>query len=113
MKYSLNTAYGLILMSLFVTSCTPKQKEEVHGKVQEERKYKLDRVGPADAVQAYADGLEQLTPRERVFIYYLYQAAIAGRDIAIDQHHRDALEVRHLFEQVYQYQAGIDPAVAQ
>lgn len=72
------------------------------------RTYALERVGPARVVQLYADGFDQLTPKEKIFIYHIAQAAIAGRDIAIDQHHPDALEVRDLFEQVYLHSSGLD-----
>ena len=58
-----------------------------------------------------ADGFDQLTPNEKIFIYYLSQAAIAGRDIAIGQHHPNALEVRDLMEQIYTHADGIDSAV--
>lgn len=81
--------------------------------MQEERKYLLERVGPAQVVQLYADGFDQLSPKEKIFAYYLYLAAIAGRDIAIDQHHPNALEVRDLFEEVYKHSRGIDSTVLQ
>jgi len=81
--------------------------------MREERKYKLERVGPAQVVQLYADGFDQLSPKEKIFAYYLYLAAIAGRDIAIDQHHPNALEVRDLFEEVYKHSRGIDSTVLQ
>lgn len=61
-----------------------------------ERKYVLERVGSARVVQLYADGFEKLTQKEKIFAYYVSQATIAGRDIAIDQHHRNALEIRDL-----------------
>lgn len=72
-----------------------------------ERKYKLERVEHVNIVQLYADGFDELAAREKIFSYYLYQAALAGRDIAIDQHHPAGLEVRDLFEQVYQHSTGI------
>lgn len=84
---------------------------EQSNKVQEERKYKLERVGPAQVVQLYGDGFEQLSSKEKIFTYYLYLAAIAGRDIAIDQHHPNALEVRNLLEGIYTHSDGIDPAL--
>ena len=69
-------------------------------------------VGHAQVVQAYADGFDALTPKEKTFTYYLYLSAIAARDIAIDQHHPDALEVRDLMETMYTHRAAMDTAVA-
>jgi dipeptidyl-peptidase-3 len=74
------------------------------------RKYLLERVDDA-AVQLYADGFESLPLREKTLIWHLYQAALAGRDIFIDQKHRDALEMRGILEQIITHPDGIDPGV--
>lgn len=76
-----------------------------------ERPYKLERVGPAQVVRYYADGFEQLSKQERIFAYYLSLAAISGRDIAIDQRHPHALEVRAILEQIYLHPSGIESGV--
>ncbi len=91
----------LLLIVFTFIGCTKKETGM-------ERIYKLERIGPAQVVQLYADGFEQLSSRERIFAYYLHLAGLAGRDIAIDQHHPSALEVRNLIEQIYLYQNGID-----
>ena len=91
-----------------ISSCAHEPRQEVKTKLEEPRKYKLERVGPANVVQLYADGFERLKPQEKIFAYYLSLAALAGRDIALDQHHRQALAVRRLFEQVHKHNAGID-----
>lgn len=103
-----------ILVVISMTSLHCGKKEEGSMQKQEaERKYTLERVGPARVVQLYADGFEQLSTKEKIFVYYLYQAAIAGRDISIDQHHPSSLEVRELMEQVYSHSTGIDAGVLQ
>ena len=72
-----------------------------------ERKYSLERVGPARIVQLFADGFQDLSLNEKIFAYYLSRAALAARDIAIDQHHRDALEIRDILEGIVTHQTGI------
>jgi dipeptidyl-peptidase-3 len=76
-----------------------------------ERKYLLERVDDAAVVQLYADGFSALPLREKTLIWHLYQAALAGRDIFIDQKHRDALEMRGILEQIITHPNGIDQAV--
>lgn len=94
----------LSMAALLLAGCSkPKQTME--------RKYSLERVGQARVVQLYADGFEKLSTREKTFIYYLTQAAIAARDIAFDQHHRYALEVRDLIEGIVSHNMGIDTNV--
>ena len=73
-----------------------------------ERKYLLDRVDDAAVVQLYADGFADLPLNDKVLIWHLYQAAIAGRDIFYDQKHENALEMRGILEQIISHPAGVD-----
>ncbi len=61
-------------------------------------------------VQLYADGFATLPLKQKTLIWHLYQAALAGRDIYIDQKHRDALEMRALIEQVVAHPQGVEAA---
>src|SRR5258705_7420225 len=74
------------------------------------RKYLLERVDDAAVVQLYADSLTALPLREKTLIWHLSQAAIAGRDIYIDQKHASALEMRGILDQILAHPQGIDPA---
>lgn len=51
-------------------------------------------------------GFGDLTPRQRLYIYYLSQAALAGRDIIFAQNGRYNLSIRKLLEAVYQRYDG-------
>ena len=46
-------------------------------------------------------GFEALTPRQRILVYYLSEAALAGRDILWDQNCRYNLPIRRILEAVY------------
>lgn len=74
-----------------------------------DRKYLLDRVDDAAIVQLYADGFSSLPLKQKTLIWHLYQAALAGRDIFIDQKHKDALEMRGVIEQIVAHPQGVDP----
>jgi len=75
-----------------------------------DRKYLLERVDDAAVVQLYADGFAALPLREKTLIWHLYQAALAGRDIFVDQKHRNALEMRRILEQIVAHPQGVDAA---
>src|SRR2546426_3385796 len=75
-----------------------------------QRKYLLERVDDAAVVQLYADSFSELPLREKTLIWHLYQAGLAGRDIYIDQKHRNALEMRGILDQIVAHPQGIDPA---
>ncbi|MBM3773035.1 MAG: peptidase M49 [Acidimicrobiia bacterium] len=65
-----------------------------------ERKYLLERVDDAAVVQVYADGFRELSLNDKILVWHLYQAAIAGRDIYYDQRHALALEMRDVLEAI-------------
>ena len=79
----------------------------------ETRKYLLETVDDAAVVQYYADGFDTLPLREKTLVYHLYQAALAGRDIFIDQKHRNALEMRGVFEAILTHAQGMDAGTLQ
>ena len=57
------------------------------------------------------DGFEDLSLKEKTFIYYLQEAALAGRDILFDQNGRYNLRIRQMLEAVFtQYQGDKNSA---
>ncbi|MBL7073749.1 peptidase M49 [candidate division KSB1 bacterium] len=72
------------------------------------RQYLLERLGDVAFAQLYADGFEELSLNDKILAYHLYQAALAGRDIAYDQNHRHALEIRDMMEEIVTHSGGID-----
>lgn len=53
-----------------------------------------------------ASGFEALEPRTKELLYYLYEAALSGRDIIYDQKHRYNLAVRRTLEEIVAHYAG-------
>jgi dipeptidyl-peptidase III len=76
-----------------------------------ERKYVVDRVADVAIVQVYADGFDRLPVREKILLWHLYQAALAGRDIFYDQRYAPNLEMRSLLEALLHHGAAIEPSV--
>jgi dipeptidyl-peptidase-3 len=75
------------------------------------RRYLLESVDDAAVVQLYADGFGALELRDRILVWHLYLAAIAGRDIYYDQRYAHNLEMRALLEAMLTHGASIDPQV--
>src|SRR4029434_3414633 len=73
-----------------------------------DRRYLLERVDDAAVVQLYADGFTDLALREKVLIWHLYLAALAGRDIYYDQRHAENLEMRAVLEAMLTHPEYID-----
>ena len=56
------------------------------------RPYLLERVDEAAVVQLYADGFSPLPLDQKILLWHLYNAAIAGRDIFYDQRYGHNLD---------------------
>src|SRR5512143_2863037 len=65
-----------------------------------DRPYLLERVDDAAVVQLYADGFSALPLREKILVWHLTQAAIAGRDIFYDQRYAHNLAMRDVLEAI-------------
>jgi len=74
-----------------------------------DRRYLLERVDDAAVVQLYADGFADLALREKILIWHLYLAALAGRDIYYDQRHVRNLEMRAVLEAMLTHAHDIGP----
>jgi dipeptidyl-peptidase-3 len=74
-----------------------------------ERKYLLERVDDAAVAQLYADGFERLPLDQKLLIWHLYQAALAGRDIFYDQRYVHNLELRTVLEEIITHADAVAP----
>ncbi|QEG40583.1 dipeptidyl-peptidase 3 family protein [Roseimaritima ulvae] len=94
--------WGCLLTMLSVAAATAEEGTT------DSRKYLLERVGDVAIVQLHVDGFEQLPLDQKILIYHLSQAAIAGRDIYIDQRYRYSLQLRDVLEEILTHSEGVD-----
>jgi dipeptidyl-peptidase III len=73
------------------------------------RRYLLEQVDDAAIVQYYADGFVELPLEEKILIWHLYEAALAGRDIYYDQRYRHGLVMRSILEAILTSVPADDP----
>ena len=73
-----------------------------------DRKYLLERVDDAAVAQLYADGFAALPLDQKLLIWHLYGAALAGRDIYYDQRYPHNLEMRDVLEEIVTHPGGVD-----
>jgi dipeptidyl-peptidase-3 len=75
------------------------------------RRYLLESVDDAAVVQLYAEGFAALELRDKILVWHLYLAAIAGRDIYYDQRYAHNLDMRALLEALLMHGASVDARV--
>lgn len=77
----------------------------ISGEAMAGKKWLAEKLGNDFAIaQSYLDDFGNLQPKEKVFLYYLFRAAVAGRDIYYDQRHRDAVKIREFVEDTLQHE---------
>jgi dipeptidyl-peptidase III len=74
------------------------------------RRYQLEQVDDVAVVQLYADGFVNLSLDDKILVWHLQQAALAGRDIYYDQRYRHNLAMRDILEEILTHADGIDAA---
>lgn len=72
----------------------------------EQFKYIDERFADIQLLRYRVADFDSLTPRQHILLYYLSEAALAGRDILWDQNGRYNLRIRRLLELVYERYTG-------
>ena len=96
MKKALLSAAVLAAVSL--NSCMTQENEKFD--------YNVDRFADIQVLRYQVPGFDQLTLNQKIYVYYLTEAAIYGRDILFDQHGKYNLQIRQLLENIYQNYSG-------
>ena len=94
MKKGLTT---MIIMALTAASCTSSDKMQNSNDFE----YCNERFADLQMLRYKVDGFENLTLKQKTFIYYLQEAALWGRDILFDQNGKYNLEIRQTLEDLY------------
>lgn len=68
--------------------------------------YSNERFADLQMLRYRVDGFNELTLKQKTFIYYLQEAALYGRDILFDQNGKYNLRIRKMLEDVYQNYSG-------
>ncbi len=66
-----------------------------------EFKWKIDEFADIQILRYKVHGYNTLSNTKKELLYYLYRAALAGRDIMWDQNYRYNLYIRHVLETIY------------
>ena len=97
----MNRKFSSISLSLVFTlltniSCDMSSKQKNNFKVQ------VDRFSDIEILRYRVPGFEDLSLKQKKFIYYLSEAALSGRDIIYDQNYKYNLTVRSTLNNIVQ-----------
>lgn len=81
----------IILTGLLLMNCESEQK-------QDDFKYVSEQFADLRIQRYQVPGFEDLSVKQKTLVYYLYQAALSGRDIIWDQNYKHNLYIRRTLE---------------
>ncbi len=90
----------LFTAALTAVSCGEKEQKQT------EFDYNVESFADIQILRYKVDGFDELSLKQKTFIYYLNEAALWGRDILFDQNGRYNLEIRKMLEDFYQNYKG-------
>lgn len=92
-----------LIMSLANTSCKQELKTENSN---QDFKFLLEQFADLKIMRYQVPGFDSLSLQQKELVYFLSQAAIAGRDILFDQNYRYNLAVRRTLENIVENYKG-------
>ena len=84
-----------------MNSGQPDTPSSMDGKKEKKFEYSNERFADLQMLRYKVEGFENLSLKQKTFIYYLQEAALYGRDILFDQNGKYNLRIRKMLEDVY------------
>lgn len=104
MKTIAKTMMILALTAATADTLKAKQHEApspMDAKKEKKFEYNNERFADLQMLRYKVEGFENLTLKQKTFIYYLQESALYGRDILFDQNGKYNLRIRKMLEDVY------------
>lgn len=93
----------LVLLSVVSFYCAQPDKTLVET---EEFQWQTEQFADLRILRYQVPGFEELTLQQKELLYYLYEAALSGRDIIWDQNYRHNLRIRKTLENIIKTYTG-------
>lgn len=93
----------LLGILLLIVSCKSPKTETPSN---QEFQFNADKFADIQVLRYKIEGFEQLTPKQKELVYYLYEAGLSGRDIIWDQHYKHNLAIRKILEAILNHYQG-------
>jgi dipeptidyl-peptidase-3 len=104
-------------IALSIVSCGPKEtaqkEEDIHEEVSHEShesdfNYTADEFADLKIIRYQVPGFEELDLKKKELLYYLYEAALSGKDIMYDQNYQHNLQIRKTIEEVIKLEPSLE-----
>ena len=103
---------AVLFAAFAIVACNqPQEKkteavnEESKAHESEDFKYTAEQFADLKIIRYQVPGFEDLDANKKELLYYLYEAALSGRDIIYDQNYRHNIQIRKLLEAIVKNEA--------
>ncbi len=93
----------VMIVSIMAVSCNRKTEPQEN---KDDFKYLLEQFADIKIMRYQVPGFDDLTLKQKELVYYLSEAAIAGRDILFDQNFKYNLPIRRTLENIVENYTG-------
>ncbi len=107
-RIKMKLAYYIFLTILAVTllGCTKNEKETTNMIDDKDFKYQTEQFADIAILRYQVPGFNELTPKQKELAYYLYEAALCGREIVWDQNYKYNLKIKRTLEAIVKNYKG-------
>lgn len=107
MKKLINVTFLLLTLFAFHACQQSSTEDQKAGaKSQDDFQYVIDRFADLQILKYRVPGFDELDLQKKKLAYYLYQAALSGRDIIYDQNYKHNIRIRKTVEAIYATYSG-------
>lgn len=97
---------ALALLAFYSCNETVEKTEQSNKTKDSDFEYVLDRFADLQILRYRVPGFETLDLQKKKLAYFLYQAALSGRDIIFDQNYKHNLRIRKTLEAIFNSYSG-------
>ncbi len=101
-KYLSVIAAGALVLACNTENPEPQENTTMEAEKTEQTgfNWSADRFADIEVLRYQIPGWEKLTAQQRIYVYYLVEAGLSGRDITWNQNYRYNLVIRHAIEDI-------------
>lgn len=101
--YYLKQFVFILFFIILVASCKEQKDRAVQETQTQDQEFqvKADQFGDIQILRYRVSGFDKLDLKHKKLVYYLYEAALSGRDIIWDQNYKNNLLIRKTIEGIY------------
>ncbi|QQS36079.1 MAG: dihydrofolate reductase [Ignavibacteriales bacterium] len=97
---SLIKTFFVFILALVIWGCNQNEGTKTNMNSDDNFKFLTEQFADLSILRYQVPGFYELTAKQKELVYYLYEAALAGRDIYYDQNYKYNLKVRRTLEAV-------------